>query len=151
MSDIPAELRVKLEHRVREQIASEVRRDVHALYEFTLPAIRARRVAERDDEPELSLSEIRAFVGLIHEAEVESIEVEQFHPFVERYAGSPAAVVVTRVRYNRLGEAARFRCIWVCSGGTWFSTALGKIWFGPQRVTIRDAAEPAAAPDRGGR
>ena len=130
MSEIPAALKAKLEDRVREQIASEVRSDVSALYEFTLPAIRARRVAERDDEPELSLSEVRKFVRLIHEAEVESIEVEQFHPAVERFSGRPAAVVVTRVRYNQRSEASQFRCIWVYSSGTWFSTALGKMWFG---------------------
>lgn len=147
MSKLPDDLRAKLEDRVREQIASEVRGDVPALYEFTLPSIRLSRVAERDDEPELSLSEINAFVGLIQNAELESFEVEQFHPSVERFASCPAAVVVTRVRYNGLGEPAQFRCIWVYSGGNWFSTALGKIWFGPQRDNTKDAAEPGAGPD----
>src|SRR5262245_15312993 len=130
MSEISADLRTQLEDRVREQVASEARRDVSALYEFTLPAIRAKRIAERDDEPELSLSQIRKFVGLIHEAEVESIDVEQIHRSVERFSGCPAAVVVTKVRYNQRRETSEFRCIWVYADGTWFSTALGKIWFG---------------------
>src|SRR4051812_48713986 len=130
MSEIPAELKAKLEDRVREQIASEARGDVSALYEFTLPAIRASRIAERDDEPGLSLSQLGKFAGLVHEAEVQSIHVEWFRPSVERFSGCPAALVVTEVRYNRRSEVSGFRCIWVYSGGTWFSTALGKLWLG---------------------
>jgi hypothetical protein len=149
MSEIPADLRVKLEERVREQIASEVSGNVAALYEFTLPAIRARRVNGRDDEPELSLSEIRQFVALIHEAEVQSVEVEQFHETVERFSGSPAAVVVTTVRYNQRSEDSQFRCIWVYSAGTWFSTALGKLRFGSP-PNPRSSAEPGGAADGGG-
>lgn len=146
MSDIPPELRAKLDDRIREQIASEVRGDVLARYELTLPTIRARRVAEVGGEPELSLSSIKAFVGHIHAAEVESIEVESFHPSVERFAGCPAAVVVTRVRYNRLVEAAQFRCIWVYSDGNWFTTALSTVWFGRQHDATENAAESGAAP-----
>ena len=130
MGEIPVDLRASLEDRVREQIAAEARGDVSALYGFTLPAYRAARIAERDDEPGLSLGQLREFVGHVREAEVESIEVEQFHPSVERLAGCAAAVVVSRVRYNRRSEASRFRCIWVYTDGTWFSTSLGKLWFG---------------------
>lgn len=130
MSEIPLGLKTKLEDRIREQIASEVRGDVSALYEFTLPVIRARRIAERSDEPELSLLEIRKFVGFVHAAEVQSIEIEQFHSSVERFSDCPAAVVVTRVRYNQRREATQFRCIWVYSERTWFTTALGKVNFG---------------------
>ena len=129
MSEIPADLKAKLEDRVREQIASEVRGDVSALYEFTLPAIRAGRIAERDDEPGLSLSEIKKFVGLVHEAEVQSIHLEQFHPSVARFSCCPAAVVITKVRYNGRSSDTEFRCIWVYSEGTWFTTALGKMRF----------------------
>jgi hypothetical protein len=128
MCEIPADVKAKLEDRVREQIASEIRGDVSALYEFTLPAIRARRIAERDDEPGLSLSEIREFVGLVHEAEVQSTHLDQFHPSVARFSGCPAAVVVTKVRYNGSSDS-EFRCIWVYSEGTWFTTALGKVQF----------------------
>src|SRR5262245_57243248 len=100
MPEIPAEMKKTLEERVREQIASEVLGDVTALYEFTLPTIRARRIAERNDEPELSLSEIRKFIHVVREAEVQSIHVERFVPSLARYSGFPAAVVVTKVRYN---------------------------------------------------
>src|SRR4051794_39798238 len=95
MGEIPADLRASLEDRVREQIAAEARGDVSALYGFSLPPTRARRIAERDDEPGLSLGKIRTFVGLVREVEVESVEVEQFHPSVQRFSGCPAAVVVT--------------------------------------------------------
>ena len=61
MCDMPEDLKARLHDRVREQIASEVRGDVPALYQFTLPSIRAQRIAGRDDEPELSLSLIREF------------------------------------------------------------------------------------------
>ena len=128
MSQIPDALRVTLEDRVREQIASEVRRDVSSLYRFTLPSIRERRVAEVVDEPELSLCDIRYFVEHVHSAEVASIEVEQFHRAVERFAGCPAAIVITRVRYNQSEQPAEFRCIWVYSTDTWFCTSLGKLW-----------------------
>jgi hypothetical protein len=126
VGDIPAELRAKLEDRVREQIATEVRGDVSALYEFTLPSIRAHRIAERDDEPELSLSSIREFVGLIREAQVESIRVESFEPSLSRHGGCPAAFVVTEVRYNGDDGAHTFRCVWVYSESNWFTTSLGK-------------------------
>jgi hypothetical protein len=130
MSEIPADLKAKLEGRVREQIACEARGDVPALYAFTLPAIRARRIAERDDEPGLSLAEIKQFVGFVFEAVVQSFHVESFHPSVERFSGCPAAVVVTKVRYNRRSRVSTFRCIWVYSDGIWFSTSLGKVYFG---------------------
>ena len=127
---IPAELKANLAHRIHDQIANEVRGDVSALYEFTLPAIRARRIAERDDEPGLSLSDIKKFVDLVHDAEVESIHIEQFHPSVARLSGCPAAVVVTKVRYNNRSAVSEFRCIWVYSEGNWVTTTLGKICLG---------------------
>jgi hypothetical protein len=129
MSEIPADLKATLEGRVREQIACEVRGHVSALYEFTLPAIRARRIAERHDEPELSLAEIGEFVGLVNEAEVQSIHIESFYPSVERFSGCPVARVVTSVRYNRRSQVTTFRCLWVYSDGMWFSTSLGKVRF----------------------
>jgi hypothetical protein len=135
MCDIPVDLRAKLEDRIREQIATEVRRDVPALYQFTLPSIRARRVAEREDEPGLSLSSIREFIGLIAEAVVQSIRVERFQPSLERHGGCPATVVVTKVRYNGDERASEFRCIWVHSERTWFTTSLGKLGFGSHRST----------------
>lgn len=131
MSEIPADLRGNLEARVREQIASEVRGDVNSLYNFTLPEYRARRIATRADEPESTLATIREFVGQVHSAQVESIEIESFFPAVERFAGSQAAVVIARVRYNQRSFVSLFRTIWVCSSGTWFSTSLGK-WFPPR-------------------
>jgi hypothetical protein len=121
-----ADLRASLERRVSGQIECEVRGDVRALYEFTLPTIRARRVAQRNDEPDLTLSEIQEFVDQIDSANVLSIEVESFHPSVDRFANSPAAVVVTNVMYNQRGEADRFRCLWVYSNGQWYSTATNK-------------------------
>ena len=131
MSEIPPDFRTKLGDRVRGQIAAEVRSDVSGLYAFTLPSIRAERIEERSDEPELSLSlsQIRDFVRHVQSAEVESIEIESFHPSAEHYSGCPVAVVVTKVRYNRRSIATTFRCIWVYSDGTWFSTSLGKIYF----------------------
>jgi hypothetical protein len=130
MDEIPTDLRGQLEDRIRDLTAAEVRGDVSAVYGFTLPDIRARRVAERDDEPGLSLSQIGRFVALVREAEVLSIQVERFDPSVERFSGCPAAVVVTRVRYNQRSEASQFRCIWVNSDGIWFTTSLGKVWLG---------------------
>jgi len=133
MSGIPPELRVQLDDRIRELIAIEVRGDVLARYELTLPTISARLAAEQEGEPELTLSSIKAFVRQIHAAELKSIEVESFNPSVERFAGCPAAVVVTRVRYNQLTEIAKFRCIWVYSGNIWFTTSLSTAWFRLQR------------------
>jgi len=124
---IPSEYEAELRSRVREQIALEVEGDVRALYEFTLPAIRTRRIADRDDEPTSSLSQIRDFVGLVDSAEVESVEVVEYASEVERFRGCPAAVVVSEVRYNDSDSATRFRTIWVRDEGKWFSTALGKM------------------------
>jgi hypothetical protein len=130
MHDMPVDLKAKLDDRIREQMASEVRGDVQALYEFTLPAIRAKRIAERDDEPMLSLSEIEEFVAHVHEAEVRSIHIEEFWPSSKRSPGCPAALVVTKIRYNGLNDAGESRCIWVYSEDTWFTTSLGKMWLG---------------------
>jgi hypothetical protein len=127
MPEIPTDLKAKLEDRVREQIATEIRGDVFALYDFTLPAIRARRLAERNDEPGLSLSGIREFVNQVHSAEVRSIRVEQFHPSTQRFCGQPAAVVVTTIRYNESHNDSKFRSIWVYNEGTWITTALSKV------------------------
>ena len=126
MCDIPADLKTKLENRVREQIASEVRGDVLALYQFTHPSIRAQRIMERDDEPELSLSSIREFVRLIDTADVLSIGVGQFQPSLARHGSCPAALVVAKVRYNDCDYVSEFRCIWVYTEDLWFTTSLGK-------------------------
>jgi hypothetical protein len=137
MSDIPAGLKAQLEERIRAQIASEVRGEVQSLYEFTLPQIRASRIAERSDEPELTYSEIRRFVREVREAEVLSVDVEQFHPSVARFANCPAAKAVTKVRYNGADTISVFRCIWVFSESTWYTTALGKICFSaPDEPTV---------------
>ena len=131
MTEIPPDLRAALERKVRQQIECEVRREVRALYEFTLPAISARRVAERNDETELTMSEIRQFVDSIDAAEVQSIEVESFHPAVERFSNCSVALVTTRVLYNQREVADRFRCLWVYSSGEWFTTSLCKIAWSP--------------------
>jgi hypothetical protein len=107
MCDIPGDLRAELENRVREQIASEVRGDVLALYEFTLPSIRAQRIMERDDEPELSLSSIREFVRLIDTADVLSIGVEQFQPL--RRAPRPPVRSPTLQTTVRVGQRSSDR------------------------------------------
>ena len=124
-TDIPAEYEAELRRRIHEQISCEAQGDVVALYEFILPTIRAERIAEGDDEPSLSLGEIQEFVGWVRSAVVESIEVERFHSSVDRFSGSPAAIVVSRVRYNE-ATISEFRTIWVRDDGTWFSTALWK-------------------------
>lgn len=132
MTEIPPALKASLEARIREQIDCEVRRDVSALYEFTLPSINASRLARLAFEPEQTLSDIRDFVELVHTAEVESIEVEQFIPSLERHGGHPAAVAITQVKYNSDREANEFRCIWVYESGTWYTTSLGKMAWGPR-------------------
>ncbi len=111
---LPEDLKARLHDRVRRaNRESEVL--VPAAHQFTLPSIRAQRIAERDDEPELSLSSIREFVELIQEAEVQSIRVERFEPSRTRYGACPAAVVIAKVRYNGCDIVSEFGCIWVYS------------------------------------
>jgi hypothetical protein len=135
MDDIPADLKAKLEARLLQQVAAEVRGDVSALYQFILPSIRARRIAGRDDEPELSLSSIREFVGMIHAAEILSIRIEEFQPSLPRHRGLPAAVVVSQIRYKSGDIPSEFRCIWVYADGSWYTTSLGKRRIGNHRAS----------------
>jgi hypothetical protein len=129
MNEISLENKAELFSRVQEQITLEVKGDVSALYEFTLPSISAKRIAERDDEPSLTKKDIKKFVESVHSAKVESIEIEHFYPKAAYYLNCPAAVVISKVRYNNSDSVSVFRTIWVRYGETWFSTALNKTHF----------------------
>lgn len=112
--------------RVHEQARLESAHDVHALYEFIDPAIRAKRETERVDEPDLTLSAIREFVELVTTAEVEEVEILEARKSSERLGGRSAALVRSVIRYNQKPTASESRTIWVRDHGVWYSRALSK-------------------------
>jgi hypothetical protein len=115
--------------RIHEQARLEAQHDVEALYEFIDPVIRARREQQRDDEPELTLSDIRAFVKAVRTAEVEEVEILEARKVSKRHSARPAALVRSIVRYNDKLTANESRTIWVRDHGVWYSTALNKRWW----------------------
>lgn len=129
MDDIDFEYKDKLKDRVREQISLEIAKDVSALYGFTLPAIRTKRISVREDEPELTKRNILQFVEQVQSAIIETIEIERFYSNAESYSGSPAAIVIAKVRYNESESAIKFRTVWVLEDNTWYSTSINKQWF----------------------
>lgn len=120
-----AEIRRQLTSRIKQQISPEVAGDVAALYEFTLPQIREKRIAERDDEPGLSISGIEAFVAKISSAEVISVDIEKIHEKAPLYSDLPAALVGSIVRYNGSDIDSQFRTVWVLVDETWYTTSIG--------------------------
>ena len=114
--------------RVHEQARLEAQHDVEALYEFVDPVIRACREKQRDDEPELMLSDIRTFVKAVRSAEVEEVEILEARKVSERHGGRPAALVRSIVRYNDKPAANESRTIWVRDHGVWYSAAVNKRW-----------------------
>lgn len=129
MKDISDKYREDLENRIRTQIQLEVDGDIDKIYEYTLPTIREERIAERNDEPQLSKNSIAEFVKYVESASVENIEIAEFHAHSEIYLDNPAAVVITTIRYNSEENVNRFKTIWVLYNGLWYSTALGKFIF----------------------
>jgi hypothetical protein len=129
MKEIPDKYREGLENRIRTQIQLEVDGDIEKIYEYTLPTIREKRIAERNDEPQLSKNSIAEFVKNVKSANIENIEIAEFHTHSEMYLDNPAAVVVITVRYNAEVNVNRFKTIWVLYDGLWYSTALGKSIF----------------------
>lgn len=115
--------------RVKEQIGLERERDVSALYEFTLPEIREKRISERSDEPGLTKDAISSFVQKVESAEVQSIEILEYHEEAPLYSNCPAATVLSLVTYNGQLVASKSRTVWVLSDGVWYSTALNRSWF----------------------
>ena len=113
--------------RVHEQASLEERHAVDALYALIDPAIRRRREEERDDEPGLTLEQIRQFVLTVTTAEVENVQVLQVQETSKRHGGRPAALVSSLVRYNQGNQPQPFRTIWVRDNAVWYSTAIGKI------------------------
>jgi hypothetical protein len=112
--------------RVHQQASLEESHEVEALYQFIDPAIRARREREREDEPELTLSELREFVSKVETAQVEEVEILEARKVSPRHAGRPAALVQSVIRYNHEAEPQRFRTTWVKEGDTWYSTGVGR-------------------------
>lgn len=108
--------------RVHEQVRLEVEHDVDSLYEFIDPIIRTRRETERNDEPELTLSGIRSLVNEVRSASVEEVEILEARKVCERYAGRPAALVRSSVRYNDEPHTRKSRTIWVRDHGVWYTT-----------------------------
>lgn len=114
--------------RVHEQVRLEARHDVEALYALVDPVVRARREAERDDEPERTLSGIRDFVKEIRSAEVERVEILEARRVCKRHGGRPAARVRSSVRYNDEATAREWRAVWVRDQGVWYSTSPERSW-----------------------
>lgn len=109
--------------RVHGQALLEVQHDVAALYELIDPVLRSHRERQRDDEPERTLSEIRAFVQSVRSAEVEEVEILEAHKVSERHGGRPAARVRSVVRYNERPVAEELHTTWVRDRGVWYTTA----------------------------
>lgn len=126
MKLIEAEIQIQLASRINQQVSLEVIGDVAALYDFTLPQIREQRAAERSDEPDLSLSGIEAYVAKISSAEVISVEIEAIHDKAPLYSDLPAALVISKVRYNGTDVDSHFRTVWVLVNDKWYTTAIGK-------------------------
>ena len=120
-----AEIRRQLTRRINQKVSLEVAGDVAAIYELTLPQIREERIAERDDEPGLSLSGIEAYVTKISSAEVISVDIEKIHEQAPLYSDLPAALVVSIVRYNGSDVDSQSRTVWVLVDETWFTTSIG--------------------------
>jgi hypothetical protein len=113
------------ERALRERVALQARLEksgnAAALCGLILPAYRA--TAEKLAQ---STSSFEAFVKRVQSVELLSFEIESWHPAVERFGGSPAAVVRTAVLYNKSPEPTHFRTIWVRVDGQWYTTATGK-------------------------
>ena len=114
--------------RVHQQASLEESHDVEALYQFIDPAIRGRRERERQDEPNLTLSELREFVSRVETAQVEEVDILEARKVSTRHGGRPAALVQSVIRYNHEAKPQRFRTIWVKEGDTWYSTRVSRKW-----------------------
>lgn len=105
--------------------------DVRGLYEFIDPVVRSRREEQRDDEPDRTLAEIRAFVQSVRSAEVEEVEILEARKVSERHGGRPAALVRSVVRYNERPVASELRTPWVRDRGVWYAaTPISGRWDG---------------------
>ena len=122
LEPIPPEYEAELRKRIHEHVACELKGDVEAVYNFTLPSIREKRIAEYDFEPEYSLGKIRKYLNLIKSAAVDSIEIEFYSPFIPRHSNNPGAVVKSKVIYNNISYTNR--TIWILFNDTWYTTAL---------------------------
>lgn len=121
--DLLPQLRRRTEH----LLFCEMTGDVDGWYEAIDPQIRAQRVAERDDEPELTKSGLRAFMATISDARLVSIEIARYKETSSAHCGNrPVALVESTVAYDG-GRLARFRTPWVLEDGVWFTRAVGKI------------------------
>ena len=121
--DLLPQLRRRTEH----LLFCEMTGDVDGWYETIDPQIRARSEEERDDEPELTKAELRAFMATISEACLLSIKVARYSEAGSpHYGNRPVAIVESTVAYDG-GRLARFRAPWVLEDGVWFTRAVGKI------------------------
>lgn len=108
--------------RVHVQVSLERAHDAEGLYRLVDPRLRARRERERDDEPALTLAELRAFLAGIASATVEEVRIVEARRHCSRHQGRPAALVHTRVRYNGEATPRESRTAWVQEAGVWYST-----------------------------
>src|SRR4051812_44095344 len=120
---MPSDQERALRERVAEQARLERARDVRALCDMILPGYRSSTEALSR-----SAASLGQFIGHVRSAELVSFEVERWESAAERFGGAPAALVRSAVRYNESPEPAPFRTIWVCVGGEWYTTAVGKLW-----------------------
>jgi hypothetical protein len=145
--DLNEHLKTRLRQRVEHQITLEMLKDVDALYRMIDPAIRRERAQEYDVEPELTISEIRAFVNQVQSAHVAGVDIDSFTPdggAVREHR--PTAIVTTKVVYNDRPAATVFRTPWVLDHDEWYTRALGK--FGSLNARPNDQSQSPPAADQ---
>ena len=104
----------------------EVEHEVEALYEMIDPVLRAQREKASDNERDLALSGLGAFVQSVRSAEVDKVEILEASKACEQYGGRPAARVRRVVRYNGQPNPEATTTVWVRDEGVWYATALGE-------------------------
>lgn len=124
---LSTEQRAALRRRIERQLRAEVEGDVDAWVAIIDPQLVAKRIRERDDEPELIRRELGEFVRQIESAALVGFEIPTFEPeTAERFARRPVALAETLVRYNDAEAPTPFRTLWVLDGDEWYTRAIGK-------------------------
>jgi hypothetical protein len=126
--ELNEELSARLEARIKFQIEMEETGNVDALYDLIDPAIRQGRVGAYDSEPDLTISNMREFVGQVQSAELVDMVIEAYSPdggAVREHR--PTAIVIVNVAYNGRSTPTMFRTPWVLENGEWYTRAVGKL------------------------
>lgn len=110
--------------RAHERVRREAAGDVEGLYALLDPAIRARREAERDDEPERTLAELRAFVAGLRSVELVEVGILEATRRCAAQGGRPAARVRAVVRYNGATVPEESHTVWVRDAEVWYAATL---------------------------